>query len=99
MSTTTTSRSPSPSVESDEAYSGYDDCIHEDLTSRVFVDFEVFIKRFLHAPDDWKTLWGPAIDAVKVDSAFNKTPQTLPFPQLHVQATDKFCAPGLADED
>ena len=72
MSATTTSRSPPPSVESDEAHSGYDDCIRQDLTSRVFVDFEVFIKHVLHVPDDWRTLWGPAIDAVKVDSAFNK---------------------------
>jgi len=72
MSATTTPRSPSPSViESDEAHSDYD-CVHEDLASRVFVDFEVFIKHVLHVPDDWKAVWGPAIEAVKVDSAFNK---------------------------
>ena len=73
MSSTTTTRSPSPSViQSDEVPSDYDNCVREDLTGRVFVDFEVFIKHVLHVPDDWRTLWGPAIDAVKVDSAFNK---------------------------
>ena len=72
MSATTTSPSPSPSVESDESYSGYDNCIREDLTGQVFVDFEVFIKHVLHVPNDWRTLWGLAINAVKADSAFNK---------------------------
>ena len=48
----------------------YDEYIHEDLSSRVFVDFDVFMKSVLHVPDDWKTLWGPAIEAVKEDPNF-----------------------------
>ena len=48
----------------------YDDYIREDLNSRVFVDFEVFLKSVLHVPHDWKTLWGPAIEAVKADEKF-----------------------------
>ena len=50
-----------------EDYDGY---IREDLQSRVFVDFEVFMKHVLHVPDDWKTLWGQAIRAVKGDPDF-----------------------------
>ena len=50
--------------------SGYDDYIREDLNSRVFVDFYAFMKYVLHIPDDWKTTWGPAIEAVKVDPDF-----------------------------
>jgi hypothetical protein len=30
------------------------------------------MKRVLHVPDDWRTRWGPAIDAVKADAKFNK---------------------------
>ena len=48
----------------------YDDYIREDLKSRVFVDFEVFLKSVLHVPHNWKTLWGPAIEAVKADEDF-----------------------------
>ena len=48
----------------------YDEYIHEDLNSRVFVDLEVFMKSVLHVPDDWKTMWGPAIEAVKKDPNF-----------------------------
>ena len=50
----------------------YDDYIREDLRSRVFVDFEVFMKHVLHVPDDWKTKWGPAVDAVKADRNFEQ---------------------------
>ncbi|KAF9644498.1 hypothetical protein BDM02DRAFT_3272377 [Thelephora ganbajun] len=50
----------------------YDDYIREDLKSRVFVDLEVFMKNVLHVPDDWKTEWGPAIEAVKTDQKFEK---------------------------
>ena len=50
----------------------YEDYIREDLSCRVFVDFEVFMKRVLHVPDDWETRWGPAIDAVKASTRFNK---------------------------
>ena len=48
----------------------YDNYIREDLNSRVFVDFEVFLKSVLHAPHDWRTLWGPTIEAVKADEKF-----------------------------
>ena len=48
----------------------YDDYIREDLQSRVFVDFEIFMKHVLHVPDDWKTQWEPVIKAVKADSSF-----------------------------
>ena len=47
-----------------------DDYIREGLNSRVFVDFEVFLKAVLHVPHDWRTLWGPAIEAVKADEKF-----------------------------
>jgi len=50
----------------------YEQYIREDLSCRVFVDFEVFMKDVLHVPEDWKTLWSPAIDAVKTDANFNK---------------------------
>ena len=50
--------------------SDYDDYIREDLNNRVFVDFEVFLKSVLHVPHDWKTLWGPMIEAVKADEKF-----------------------------
>ena len=48
----------------------YDTYIHEDLKSRVFVDFEVFMKRVLHVPEEWRTKWGPAIKAVKANKEF-----------------------------
>ncbi|KAF9789727.1 hypothetical protein BJ322DRAFT_1178609 [Thelephora terrestris] len=51
----------------------YDDYIHEDLKSRVFVDFEIFLQSALHVPRDWKTLWGPAIEAVKANEEFSKS--------------------------
>ena len=50
-------------------YEGY---IREDLTSRVFVDFEVFMKSVLHVPDDWETRWERAIEEVKADPEFNE---------------------------
>jgi len=50
----------------------YEKYIREDLSCRVFVDFEVFMKRVLHVPDDWKTRWGPAIDAIKADATFSE---------------------------
>lgn len=55
--------------------SEYDEYIREDLKSRVFVDFEVFLKSALHVPSDWKTLWGPAIEAVKGDNTFMESIQ------------------------
>jgi len=51
----------------------YDEYIREDLGSRVFVDFDVFMKRVLHVPDDWKTRWGPVIDAVKANAEFSQS--------------------------
>ena len=50
----------------------YDEYIREDLGSRVFVNFEVFMTSVLHVPEDWRTTWGPAIEAVKTDSGFKK---------------------------
>jgi len=50
----------------------YEEYIREDLQSRIFVDFEVFMKSVLHAPDDWRTRWGPTIEAVKTDKTFKK---------------------------
>ena len=50
----------------------YEDYIREDLSSRVFVDFEVFMKSVLHVPADWKTQWGPVIEAVKADQEFRE---------------------------
>ena len=54
----------------------YEEYIREDLNSRVFVDFEVFLKTVLHVPEDWKTKWKPAIDAVKVDARFKENHET-----------------------
>ena len=50
----------------------YEGCIRLDLDSRVFVDFEVFLKNVFHVPYDWRTKWGPAIDAVKTDGEFSE---------------------------
>ena len=47
------------------------DNVYEDLSNRVFVDFDVFLLSVLHVPRDWKTLWGPAIEAVKADQVFS----------------------------
>lgn len=60
-----------------DRFDGYDraefeEYIREDLTRRVFVDFEVFLEKALHVPADWKVLWGPAIDAVKADADFER---------------------------
>jgi hypothetical protein len=50
----------------------YDSYISEDLKNRVFVDFETFLQAALHVPRDWRTLWGPAIEAVKANEEFRK---------------------------
>ena len=50
----------------------YDDYIREDFESRVFVDFEAFMKSVLHVPDNWKDAWGPAIAAIKRNKKFKK---------------------------
>ena len=38
---------------------------------RVFVDIEVFMKRVLHVPENWKKLWGPTIRRIKQDAPFS----------------------------
>ena len=38
---------------------------------RVFVDIDVFMKRVLHVPDNWKELWGPTIGRIKRDPVFS----------------------------
>ena len=50
-------------------YEGY---IREDLSSRVFVDFEVFMKQVLHVPNNWKARWRQAIGAVKGNQEFKQ---------------------------
>ena len=50
----------------------YDDYIREDLTNRVFVDLEVFMKVVLRVPDDWRETWEEPMTAVKSDKNFNK---------------------------
>ena len=50
----------------------YEDYIREDLGCRVFVDYEVFMKKVLHVPDNWKTRWKRAIEAIKADGEFNR---------------------------
>ena len=49
-----------------------EDYICEDLSHRVFVDFEVFMKKVLHVPNNWRSKWGPVITAVKADAKFKK---------------------------
>jgi len=66
----------------------YEDYIREDLGCRVFVDYEVFMKQVLHVPDDWKTRWGPAIDAVKADGEFKR----------HHEQYCKMCNEGMTPE-
>ena len=50
----------------------YEEYIREDLSSRVFVDFEVFMKSVLHVPADWKTRWRVDIEKVKADPKFRE---------------------------
>jgi len=50
----------------------YEDYVDEDLKSRVFVDFGVFMKCVLDVPKDWNTQWKSVIDAVKADPNFGK---------------------------
>lgn len=61
---------PSPNPEHDPTrYRGY---ISRALrTHRVFVDIEVFMKRVLHVPDNWRQLWGDTIRGIKLDTAFS----------------------------
>ena len=48
----------------------YEECVWEDLSCRVFVDNEVFMKYVLHLPTDWRTKWAPVIDAVNTNANF-----------------------------
>jgi len=50
----------------------YEEYIREDLSCRVFVDYEVFMKYVLHVPADWETEWGPTIAAVNANANFKK---------------------------
>jgi len=50
----------------------YEEYVHEDLKSRVFVDFEVFMKSVLHVPEDWNTQWKSVIEAVIADPEFKQ---------------------------
>ena len=50
----------------------YDNYVREDLKSRVFVDFEVFMKYVLHVPHDWDTKWKSAIEAIEADPDFKE---------------------------
>ena len=50
----------------------YEEYVHEDLKSRVFVDYEVFMKSVLHVPKDWNTQWKSVIRAVEADPEFQK---------------------------
>ena len=50
----------------------YDGYIREDLGSRVFVDFDAFIKSVLCIPEDWRSAWGSTVEAVKADSDFKR---------------------------
>ena len=49
----------------------YEEYIKEDLSHRVFVDFEVFLKKALHVPENWRDKWGPTIQAVKANKEFD----------------------------
>ena len=50
----------------------YEAYIREDLSCRVFVDYEVFMRYVLHVPKDWKIEWKPALDKIKADANFKK---------------------------
>ena len=66
----------------------YEECIHEDLKSRVFVDFEVFMKSVLHVPEDWKTQWKSVMKAVETDPEFKQ----------HYEEYRKYCDDWAARE-
>jgi len=48
----------------------YEEYVREDLKSRVFVDFEVFMECVLHVPKDWNTRWESVIKTIKADPTF-----------------------------
>ena len=66
----------------------YEEYIREDLSCRVFVDFEVFMKRVLHVPDDWRTQWGRDIEAVKGSTTFDR----------HRKRYSRLCDEGATQE-
>jgi len=50
----------------------YEQYIAQDLERhRVFVNIDVFMKNVLHVPDNWKKLWGPAINHIKHSKKFS----------------------------
>jgi hypothetical protein len=50
----------------------YEEYIAQDFERhRVFVDIEMFMKHVLHVPENWRELWGPTIESIKVDDAFS----------------------------
>ena len=49
----------------------YQEYTLEDLGQQVFIDFEVFLKRALHVPENWREEWGPVIETVKASEEFN----------------------------
>jgi hypothetical protein len=52
--------------------SGYEGYIARDFEDcRVFVDTEVFMKRVLRVPENWRKLWGPIIKRIKDEQAFS----------------------------
>lgn len=59
-------------TDRDDGYArdDYEEYVREDLNSRVFVDFEVFLKSVLHVPPDWRTKWKEMIDGVKAGDEF-----------------------------
>ena len=50
----------------------YEDYVREDLKSRVFVDFGVFMEYVLHIPHNRETRWKPAIEAIEADPQFKQ---------------------------
>ena len=50
----------------------YEEYIREDLKSRVFVDYEVFMKSVLHVPEDWETLWKSVMEKIEANPRFQK---------------------------
>jgi len=54
------------------ARNDYEEYVREDLKSRVFVDFEVFMKSVLHVPEDWNTQWRSVMEAVMANTKFRQ---------------------------
>ena len=51
----------------------YEQYIAQDFERhRVFVDIDVFMENVLHVPTNWKELWGPTIETIKLDKGFSR---------------------------